>query len=119
MQQSVSLITENRLMQTQRTSTIPTIERADWIWSNWLKEQDASRLEYRRFTHYEFIEDGTKRPEIEDGLAKLLYEYHTHSPINTHLLTQLKYPLLASALANDQRPHDRDIRSANFIEILA
>ena len=106
-------------MQTRRISSTSIIEYADWIWSNWLREQDTPRLEYRRFTHYEFIEDDTKRPEIEDDLARLIYEYHTHSPINTHLLTQLKYPLLASALANDQRPHERDIRSANFIEILA
>lgn len=106
-------------MQIGTTSKTRTIKQADWIWSNWLREQESPRLRYQRFTHYEFTEDGIKRPEIENALAKLLYEYHTYSPINTHLLFQLKYPLLASALTNDQRPRDRDLRSANLIEILA
>jgi hypothetical protein len=69
----------------------------------------------------EFVEDETKRPEIESILAKLLYEYHTHSPVDVNLLKHLKYPRLASALSGsfDQRPRDEKTRSGNFIEILA
>ena len=93
----------------------------EWIWSTWLKERWPPRLEYKRFKYTEFVEDETKRPEIESALAKLLYEYHTHLPVDTNLLAHLKYQRLASILAGsfDQRPRDRRTRSGNFIEILA
>lgn len=105
-------------MQSGITSAATVPKHADWIWSIWLKEQNPSRLEYQRFTHYEFIEDETKRAEVKSQLAKLLHTYHTSSPVNTGLLTQLGYRRLASALTNDQRPHNSETRSGNLIEIL-
>jgi hypothetical protein len=92
-----------------------------WIWSTWLKEQQPPRIKYKRFKYMEFVEDETKRLEIESVLARLLYEYHTHSPVNINLLRHLRYPLLASALSSsfDQRPRDENMRSGNLIEILA
>lgn len=108
-------------MLTGRASTGTVIEPATWIWSQWLKKQDRPDLKYQRFTHYEFIEDETQRDEVKDALAKLLYDYHTVSPVNTNLLSQLRYRQLASVLTrdNDQRPRDSITRSGNLVEILA
>lgn len=104
-----------------KTSAASVIEPATWIWSKWLKLQDQSQFKYRHFTHYEFIEDEMGRSEIQDNLAKLLYSYHSSSPINTNLLAQLKYCQLASVLtrSGDMRPHDTKTRSGNLVEILA
>lgn len=108
-------------MPSEFASDYKIIENADWIWSDWLKEQTPPRLNYRRFTHYEFVEDETKRPEIEERMARLLYDYHTCSPVDTNLLAQLRYRQLASVLTrnSDQRPRDANTRSGNFVEILA
>lgn len=108
-------------MQSTRDSTTKTTCVNEWIWSTWLKEQRPPRLEYKRFRYIEFVEDETKRPEIARALAKLLYEYHTHLPVDINLLAHLKYRQLASVLTAsfDQRPRDRRTRSGNFIEILA
>jgi hypothetical protein len=108
-------------MQSEQGSTTKATYLNQWIWSTWLKEQWPPRLEYKRFRYMEFVEDETKRPEIESDLAKLLYEYHSHLPVDTSLLTHLKYRQLASVLTGsfDQRPRDRPTRSGNFIEILA
>src|SRR5712692_8809238 len=104
-----------------KTSAALVIEPATWIWSKWLKLRDQSQFKYRHFTHYEFIEDEMGRSEIQDDLAKLLYSYHSSSPINTNLLAQLKYRQLASVLtrSGDMRPHDTKTRSGNLVEILA
>src|SRR5260221_6266016 len=104
-----------------KTSTASVVEPATWIWSKWLKLQDQSQFKNRHFTHYEFIEDEMGRSEIQDDLAKLLYSYHSSSPINTNLLAQLKYRQLASVLtrSGDMRPHDTKTRSGNLVEILA
>jgi hypothetical protein len=104
-----------------RTAKAIGIQPADWIWSNWLKEQDRSDLKYHRFTHYEFLEDATQRDEVKYALAKLLYDYHTSSPVNTNLLSQLRYRQLASVLIRDkdQRPRDHATHSGNLVEILA
>src|SRR2546425_6230915 len=108
-------------MLTERTARGTEIEPATWIWSHWLKEQHRPNLTYQWFTHYEFVEDEMQREEVKDALAKLLYEYHTSSPVNTNLLTQLKYRQLAAVLANDndQRPVNSTTRSGNLVEILA
>ncbi len=108
-------------MQSKTGSTTDVNCSNEWIWSTWLKEQLPPRLEYKRFKYIEFVEDETKRHEIESALAKLLYEYHTHLPVDINLLTHLKYQQLASVLAGsfDQRPRDGRTRSGNFIEILA
>ncbi len=108
-------------MQSKMGSTTDAKYINEWIWSTWLRKQWPPRLEYKRFKHIEFVEDETKRREIESALAKLLYEYHTHLPVDTNLLAHLKYQQLASVLAGsfDQRPRDRRTRSGNFIEILA
>lgn len=103
------------------TSKETAIEPAPWIWSQWLREQDRPDLNYQGFTHYEFVEDETQRDDVKDTLAKLLYDYHTISPVNTNLLSQLRYRQLASVLirGNDQRPRDSNTRSGNLVEILA
>src|SRR5437867_39423 len=90
-------------------------EPAEWIWSDWLKEQRPTRLRYERFKHQEFVEDTAKRPAVQDKLAKLLYDYHSHSPVDIKLLEQLRYRQLASVLASsfDQRPSDIRTRLAN------
>ncbi len=71
-------------MQSQRGSTTKALYLNQWIWSAWLKERRPPRLEYKRFIYMEFVEDQTKRPEIESALAKLLYEYHTHLSVDTN-----------------------------------
>src|SRR6266704_2676933 len=103
-------------MLTGRASKGTIIEPAPWIWAQWLKEQDRPDLNYQRFIHYEFVEDETQRRDVKDALAKLLYDYHTVSPVNTNLLSQLRYRQLASVLTrgNDQRPHDSTTRSRNL-----
>ena len=108
-------------MLTERASKGTIIEPANWLWSQWLKEQDRPDLKYRRFTHYEFVEDETQRDEVKDTLAKLLYDFHTRSPVNINLLSQLRYRQLASVLTrgNDQRPRESTTRSGNLVEILA
>lgn len=108
-------------MLTGKIAKVTEIEPAIWIWSQWLREQQRPDLIYQRFTHYEFVEDEMQRDEVKKALAKLLYEYHTSSPVNTHLLAQLKYRQLAAVLAkdNDQRPHNSTTRSGNLVEILA
>ncbi len=108
-------------MLTGRTARVTEIEPTTWIWSHWLKEQHRPELTYQRFTHYEFVEDDVQRDEVKGALAKLLYEYHTSSPVNTNLLAQLKYRQLATALTkdNDQRPLNSTTRSGNLVEILA
>lgn len=104
-----------------QTPKIVKVLEASWIWSKWLRLQHRSSLNYQNFTHYEFIEDDTKRGEIKDDLAKLIYSYHTSSPVNTNLLVKLKYRRLATVFSNsnDQRPHDNRTRTGNLIEILA
>lgn len=108
-------------MISETTSEARLPKHAEWIWSHWLKEQKPSRLQYQRFTHFEFIEDETKRVEVTESLARLLYDYHSCSPVNTNLLAQLRYQKLASVLIrnSDQRPRDAKTRSGNFVEILA
>lgn len=107
-------------MQSTINPSTRTIYRNDWIWSTWLKLRMPSRFDYKRFRHMEFIEDETKRPKIKGALAKLLYEYHSYLPVDTNLLTYLKYRRLATTLTNsfDQRPRNSVTRSGNFIEIL-
>ena len=106
-------------MQSQMGSTTKALYLNQWIWSTWLKERRPPRLEYKRFRYMEFVEDQTKRPEIGSALAKLLYDYHTHLPVDTYLLAHLKYRQLASILTRsfDQRPRDRRTRSGNFFVI--
>ncbi len=87
-------------MQPATNVVTESISANKWIWSTWLKEQRPPRLKYKRFKYMEFVEDETKRPEIECILSKLLYEYHTHSPVNVNLLEHLKYPQLASVLSS-------------------
>lgn len=104
-----------------QTPEVINILEFSWIWSKWLRQQHRPSLNYQDFTHFEFIEDATKRDEIKDDLVKLLYRYHTSSPVNTNLLAKLKYGQLSKVLAssNDQRPHEDKTRTGNLIEILA
>ena len=104
-----------------QTPEIVRALEAAWIWSKWLRPQYRPSLSYRNFTHYEFIEDDTKREDVKGELAKLIYNYHASSPVNMNLLVKLKYRRLATVFANssDQRPHENKTRTGNLIEILA